>query len=574
MNAGAVIPVDEEVRPRGAPEDYTQASGARAFGDRSFLAYLHLLAAAVVVAGLAIRVLAATRSYFNPDEALHYQLCNQPSLFLVYKASLTNAHPPLIYFLLYCWHFLGQSEWMLRLPSVLAGAGFCWTFYQWAGLAFGRAASWIGLILVTFSPAMVALSAEVRAYALLLFCIGASLYFLERALAGKSIRHMWCFSLFLYLSILSHYSAVFFTVAAGVYVLARISHSHLPRRIVTAWAAGQAGALAIYGFLYVTHVSKIKQDEMAIWKAPFDKELFHFGRDHLLAFTGAQTSDIFQFLFENEYVSLALLFAFLAGVVILLLRKRGSERDASRSWPLGILLLAPFLAVWSAALAEVYPYIGGRHTVFLVPFLVAGVSCLLATLLGRRAWAIAVLLTLIVGATYTSGKIYEPYIKPENQRRALMIEAMNHLRQSVPRGDLILVDYQSSLPLAYYLCGPKRIMPIDTLTTGDFEFGCEGYSIVALRTWKLVHQTFPAQFEQMARSRGLKPGERVWVFQSGWAANLDTELPWFNLKYRCLTPVSFGENITLIPFVVGMDMAPALPPGSAHLTRLMRCSNT
>ena len=129
---------------------------------------------------------AATRSYLNPDEALHYLLLNQSSAFLAYKASLTNAHPPLIYMVLYYWHFLGRSELMLRLPSVIAGTAFCWMMFKWMGLAFGRAASWIGLILVTFSPAMVALSAEVRAYALLLFCMGGALYFLERAFAEKS----------------------------------------------------------------------------------------------------------------------------------------------------------------------------------------------------------------------------------------------------------------------------------------------------------------------------------------------------------------------------------------------------
>ena len=97
-------------------------------------------------------------------------------------------------------------------------------------LAFGRAAGCVGLILASFSPALVALSAEVRAYALLLFCIGGALYFLERAFVQDSVRQMWDFTAFLYLAILSHYSAVFFAAAAGVYALARIADSHLPAK--------------------------------------------------------------------------------------------------------------------------------------------------------------------------------------------------------------------------------------------------------------------------------------------------------------------------------------------------------
>src|ERR1700680_33745 len=231
MNTGTLVPAEENARHHGAPEipgrDPIPTAGSLA---RRLLHHLNAVALAVVAAGFALRMFVATRTYLNPDEALHYLLLNQTSVFLAYKASLTNAHPPLIFLVLYYWHFLGRSELMLRLPSVFAGTAFCWMFYKWVGLAFGRAASWIGLILAAFSPAMVDLSAEVRAYALLLFCVGAALYFLERAFAEKSVREMWRFSVFLYLAILSHYSAVFFAVAAGVYALARIADSHLPDR--------------------------------------------------------------------------------------------------------------------------------------------------------------------------------------------------------------------------------------------------------------------------------------------------------------------------------------------------------
>ncbi len=530
------------------------------------------LRSAVVAAGFVLRVIVASRTYLNPDEALHYLLLNQPTAFLAYKASLTNAHPPLIYLVVYFWHFLGRSELMLRLPSVFAGTAFCWFFYKWMGMVFGRAASWIGLILTAFSPALVALSAELRAYALLLFCIGGALYFLERAFGEKSVGQMWCFSAFLYLAILSHYSAVFFAAAAGVYALARIADSRLPWKVVVAWATGQVGALAIYAFLYVTHVSKIKHDEMATWKSPLDQYFFHAGRGSILDFTKAQTSDIFSFLFENDSISRALLLVFVASVLLLLLRDLAPKPGQPHPKRSGILLLLPFVAILGAAIAGIYPYVSGRYTAFLFPFIIAGVSYLVATAYGQRLWAVFLFASLIVTGAWTSGKTYEPYITPENQSRALMNGAMDHIRRSVPQDSLILVDYQSSILLSYYLCGPRAVTPIETFTGGDFEFTCGGYSIAAIRTWKLLYQEFPSEFEKVARARGLKSGDRVWVFQSGWGANLDTELPWYNLKFRCLAPASFGENITVIPFAVGEDSYPAPPPGSPHLTRLTVCS--
>lgn len=314
MNPGGAVHVEEEAKHGVAPDILGRDPNLRASSSgRRYIDRLDALALGVVAAGFVIRISAATRSYLNPDEALHYLLLNQSSAFLAYKASLTNAHPPLIYLVLYYWRFLGRSELMLRLPSVVAGTAFCWMLYKWMGLAFGRTASWIGLILVTFSPSMVALSAELRAYALLLFCMGGALYFLERAFGEKSVREMWLFTVFLYLAILSHYSAAFFAAAAGVYVLARTADAQLPRKVVIAWAAGQAGALGIYAFLYVTHLSKLKSS-IAAWSMGFDAAYFHVDRGSIFAFTKENTFNIFLFLFGQPYVAEALLFCFLAGV--------------------------------------------------------------------------------------------------------------------------------------------------------------------------------------------------------------------------------------------------------------------
>jgi len=147
-------------------------------------------AIAIVSPGSVARIVLARKTFLNPDEVLHYLMINEPSLRLAYKASLTNAHPPLIYLLLYICHLLGRPELILRLPLVLAGTAFCWFAFKWVQALFGEAASLIALIVVAFSPTLIALSAEVREYALLLFCVTAALYFLERAFDEKSVRAM------------------------------------------------------------------------------------------------------------------------------------------------------------------------------------------------------------------------------------------------------------------------------------------------------------------------------------------------------------------------------------------------
>lgn len=560
MNA-ALIHAEEEARRDAAPKIIKGDPVPRAgFLERRLIRHSDALALAVVAGGFVLRIFAATRSYLNPDEALHYILLNQSSAFLAYKASLTNAHPPLIYLVLYYWRFLGRTELMLRLPSVLAGTAFCWMIYKWLGLAFGRAASWIGLLLVTFSPAMVALSAELRAYALLLFCIGGALYFLERAFAENSVRKMWCFSGFLYLAILSHYSAVFFALAAGVYALARIADSHLPRKAIIAWACGQAGALGICAFLYETHLSKIKTS-IAVWSMSFGTAYFHPDTVSIFTFTRENTFGIFLFLFRERYAALLMLGCFMAGLVYVFARGLLSRQGNSESSRLGIMLLLPFLAVWCAAIAGIYPYVGSRHTAFLAPFAVAAASYLLAAVLGQRLWAGILVASLLLAVSNTSHESVPTEEMTEKQSPALMVSAVGYLEHSVPHADHILVDYQSSLPMAYYLCGPKVIFPIETFSGNYFDYACKGYSVVSLNMWKVIPQNFQLQFEKMARSHSLRSGDRVWLYQTGWGADVGTELAGHDPAFRCLAPKKFGGGITVTPFIVGPDLSPEPPLG-------------
>src|SRR6476659_8649901 len=105
--------------------------------------------------GLAIRSVLAHLTFFNPDEVLHYLLSAEPSLALVYKASLTTAHPPLFIVLLHYWRLLGNSEFVLRLPSVLSGTAFCWMMFLWLQKVRDRTTALVGLILLSFSPALI-----------------------------------------------------------------------------------------------------------------------------------------------------------------------------------------------------------------------------------------------------------------------------------------------------------------------------------------------------------------------------------------------------------------------------------
>jgi hypothetical protein len=561
MNPHATIDVEMNPPPAagsGGPQGHAQPARV---AEKWLSDHLEILALLVTSAAFVVRIAFASGTYLNPDEALQYGQINQPSVFLAYKMGQSLPHPPLYYLLLYFWHLLGRSELMLRLPSVILGTALCWLTFKWIGALFGKAAGLVGLILVAFCPALIALSGEVRQYALLVFCMVAALVFVERAFQHKSVRDMWCFSAFLYLAILSHYSAFCFVVSAGLYCLMRIADSQLTRKVAAAWGMGQIGAVAIYAFLYVTHLSKLKAN-LSTWGGELDQSYFHSYRDDIFVFSGHQTLEIFRYWFAKSYVSAAMLAIFLAGVALLFSRDMVS-RPRKPSSRLVILLFVPFVALWGAAIANVYPYVPSRHTVLLAPFAMAASSFLLATLSRQKLWASLLIAATLVAVANASAKPIEPGFTREDQRRALMIAAVDHVHQFIPRSDLILVDYQTSLPLTYYLCGPKRIVPLDTSRPDFFQFNCDGYSVVSVRFWKLRYDGLTLPFAKMVHSYGLKPGDQVWVFQAGWGGNLVAELPQHFSQFRCLVPLIFGDNISIVPMRVGPDLSP-VPQTNCH----------
>jgi len=549
------------VAPQDAPR--LGIAGRVAPVEELLEAHLTAVALAILAAGFVLRLWVAARSYLSPDEALIYVIIHQPSLALSYKLSLTEPHPPLFYVLLHFWHLLGRSEWMLRLPSVFAGMGFCWCTYRWLSRLFNKAAGLTGLILAAFLPPVVALSAEMRMYALLLFAIAAALDSLERALETNSRRWMWIFSGALYAAILTHYSAIFFVVSAGVYVLVRMASSRAPRDLILTWAEGQAIAVALYGLLYLTHLSQ-RKGVVDTWQTP---SYFHWGSVSVFAFTRQRTVEIFQFLFQNRYVSVGMLLFFLISLAILFRGALANHRDG-RDWPAAVLCVLPFVGVLCAAIAALYPYGGSRHIIFLVPFVIAGLSYLFAAVSGRRLWASFMLAAVLMAVSNASATTPETDIPEKDQRRELMTAAMNQLQQSATGDERIFADYESSFLFAYYFCGPGSFLEPTRMIKGFYRDTCAGHTIIAnYAQWKMTASDFPQRFYDLARVQHLKPGDRVWLFQAGWEPDLSVKPTPNSPQFRCLDAASFGNNIRITPFFVGPDLLPVSTIGVCGTAR-------
>jgi hypothetical protein len=509
-----------------------------------------LLPLFVLVAGFGARLVQAKEYFLNPDEAIHYLSASQPSVDLAYQAALTNAHPPLLILVLYYWRSLGQSELMLRVPSVLAGTAFCWLAYLWLKEVTDRSTAFMGLLLLSFAPSLIALSAEVRQYALLLFFMASCLYLSERAIQENSLPLMVLFSLCLYGALLTHYSSLLFAFTMGIYMLLRLYPYGKRPGLFAVWACGQIGALALVSYFLVTHVARLRAARMPqeIAETWLRKSIFHPGDHNVAVFASAQTLRVFTYLFSHGLVGTLALLAFLAGMVSLLRRKTPWNKGGPTPRELALLLCLPFVANCGAAIAGLYPYGGTRHNAVLAPFAVAGAAIGLAAWIPARLWAKSLVIVIAL-ALCNFFPAPPPLIRARNHSVVLMKNAVDYLRQSAPPGSVLLADYQSGLLLGYYACDHGIVQvfpPLQRFAKAD----CGPYTVITAGTqeWRFNADDLPGQLANVAETYGLAPGTRVWLFDAGWITDLE---PALTSENRCSAPRAFGENILICQLTVG-----------------------
>jgi len=236
---------------------------------------------------------------------------------------------------------------------------------------------------------------------------------------------------------------------------------------------------------------------------------------------------------------------FVAGILFLV-RKQQAHAIAA-------FLAIPFLLTCVTAIAGFYPYGGTRHSSFLAPFAIAGVSVILSRLRSHYLSGTTLSLLVVLLAT-TFGRQHRPYMLREDQSRERMDAAIAAIHSQVPQSAVIFVDPQTSLQLGHYLC-EQKLTPRDTSIAGFESYYCGGYHVITPSGNVMIFDppTFLQKWNQMIQSFALSNGEKVWVVQAGWDIALARDLPKFT-EPRYLAPRWFGRNISMFELTVGQPM--------------------
>jgi hypothetical protein len=439
---------------------------------------------------------------------------------------------------------ISEHELALRSVAIASGTLFPWFLYRWLSLVWSSLAGLSALFLAAFAPHLVALSAQARGYSLAFLAICACLYFQERALRESSPLWMAFSAVALWVGILSEYFVAFFAGAAGIVFLLRAWKQPLPRSLWLTWAAGQAGGVALYGFLFLTQIlpmlsTSAGQAETEAWL----RDGFPWPGDNLVLFLYRAVVKQFLWLFASHFIGHVMKVAFLAGLWFLWKGRSRSEQLSSRS--IIVLTVGIFALTAAGSLAHFHPFTETRHTAFLGIFLIAVISIALERLLRGAPGILLPAVLLLFPAWHLVAREDWNNVPRARHQREPMLAGIQYIRANIPDGSAILMDRETRYILAYYT-GEHRVgaPPLSTGESGpdDFRFASYHYAFGSSDEVAEDVQRFRTEYEVPA-------DEAVWLVDGGWRQ--------FKVPKGAQEVASFGRVLRVLRIPAGAALGAA-----------------
>ena len=183
----------------------------------------------ILLLGFVLRLVNINQSFWL-DESVQALTSSSPFLNLFSELS-GDFHPPLYHFFMWGWvHLFGNSEFVMRLPSVLFGTATIYIVYLVAKQLINKKSKLINFLplvaalFLATAPFHIYYSQEARTYALTAFSTSLSFYWFLRLINSHSSERkiMWAYILSTVFMLYSDYYGLFvflFQIIAGILVL-------------------------------------------------------------------------------------------------------------------------------------------------------------------------------------------------------------------------------------------------------------------------------------------------------------------------------------------------------------------
>lgn len=173
---------------------------------------------ALLVAGFCFRLLAAWGKVFWFDEAISLAFAKQ-DLSNILTATLADNHPPFYYLFLHFWMKFSQSEFFLRLPSIIFGLISIFLIYLVTEKLFDKKVASVSSLILALSPLHVYFSAETRMYSLWTMLTLAGFYFFLKILSRPKKIYYLIFNILFLISLYTHYFTIFFLLSLDLFLI-------------------------------------------------------------------------------------------------------------------------------------------------------------------------------------------------------------------------------------------------------------------------------------------------------------------------------------------------------------------
>ena len=298
----------------------------------------------LTVLGAALRFATLNVQSIWLDESATMILVHRGFSGMLSHLSSSESTPPLYYILVWAWtKVVGAGPIGFRSFSALAGTLTIPVVYA-AGRAISPRVGLWAAALALVNPAMYYYSQEARAYALLILFCAAAFVLWQRALRVPDGRRLALWAGMSILAVLTHYFAAFLFIPEAVVLVRRLGW----RRV---WAP--IGAVVLAGIALLPLAISQRADGKASW----------IEESSLSSRVGETAKQFLVGLYGPVEILTAVLAASLAAGAIVLLLRRGDERERSGARDAAIVGATGLALPLALALTHALDIFDGRNVI-------------------------------------------------------------------------------------------------------------------------------------------------------------------------------------------------------------------
>ena len=179
--------------------------------------YSYFILSAIYLIGILFRVYKLDFQDIGNDEMINY-LISSLGFHEIISAILKEIHPPLYYYLLHFWMYLGNDAGTLRTLSVIFGVLTIPFVYFIGKKCFNEKVGLLSCLFIAISPFYIYYSQEMRMYSLSSFLAVVCVWYFLKILE-KNEKKFWVgFIIFTVLSLYTHYSFYYLLFVENIFM--------------------------------------------------------------------------------------------------------------------------------------------------------------------------------------------------------------------------------------------------------------------------------------------------------------------------------------------------------------------